>query len=89
MGDLIQLTEAEIAAVGGGAINQAINVYADQANYSNVNQNAYAANYAPVTANAYGPYATAAAAGAEANNVALVAQNNAIVAANVVSFRKY
>ena len=87
MNELIQLTEAEIAAVGGGAIDQSISIYASQSNSSSVKQSATAVNSGPVSATAIGYDATAAAAGAEANNTAIVVQANSIKALNTVRFR--
>jgi len=84
MNDLTQLTEAEIAAVAGGF--QSISITATQTNSSSVDQSATASNYGNVSATA-GPYSTAAAAGAEANNTAIVFQSNSIRATNV--FRRH
>lgn len=83
MNDLIQLTEAEIAAVAGGQ-TQSISIYATQSNSSSVSQYATAYNYGPVTATASGYGALAAAAGAEASNTALVSQSNSIKASNSI-----
>jgi hypothetical protein len=88
MTDLILLTDAEIAAVSGGAISQSISVSATQTNSSSVSQTSSASNSGAVTATASGSGATAAAAGAESNNTALVFQSNAIVAANSVKIRR-
>ena len=85
MTDLIQLTDVEIAAVSGG-VYQSIYVSASQSNSSSVSQSATAYNYGPVTATASGPYATAAAVGAEARNYAAVSQANVIRAANRVRY---
>jgi hypothetical protein len=73
-----QLSDAEIAAVSGGGIN----IYASQSNYSDVYQSAYASNSGNVSASAGSVFgdAVAAAAGAEANNTAVVSQTNAILA---------
>jgi hypothetical protein len=78
MTDLIQLSDAEIAAVSGGGIN----IHASQSNSSYVSQSAYAYNSGAVSATAASVFgdATAAAAGAEANNTAVVYQTNAILA---------
>ena len=86
MNDLIQLTDAEIAAVNGGRITQSISISASQSNSSSVTQSATATNSGAVTASASGAGATAAAAGAEASNVALVSQRNSISAANFLRF---
>jgi len=74
-----RLSDAEIAAVSGG---NSINIYASQSNSSYVSQSAYAENYGNVSASAYSVYgsAVAAAAGAEANNTAVVSQANVISA---------
>jgi hypothetical protein len=85
MNDLIQLTEAEIAAVAGG-IYQNIYISATQSNSSYVTQSATAVNYGAVTATANGYGAVAAAAGAEANNTAVVLQANSIKALNTVRY---
>ena len=87
MTDLIQLSDAEIAAVAGGAIDQSISISASQSNSSTVSQTASASNSGAVTATASGAGSTAAAAGAEANNTAVVRQANAIAAANSVRIR--
>jgi hypothetical protein len=86
MTDLILLTDAEIAAVAGGAISQSIYIDAWQSNSSTVTQTATATNYGPVSASATGTGATAAAVGASASNFAAVSQTNAIAAANSVRF---
>ena len=88
MTNLIQMTEAEIAAVGGG-VYQNIYISASQSNTSSVSQSATASNTGAVSASAPGSYSTAAAVGASATNTALVSQGNAIVAANAVSIRSY
>jgi hypothetical protein len=44
MTDLIQLSDAEIAAVAGGAIDQSISISATQTNSSYVSQSATATN---------------------------------------------
>jgi hypothetical protein len=89
MTDLIQLSDAEIATVAGGAIDQDISIYASQSNSSSVSQTATATNYGNVTATASGYGALAAAAGAEASNTALVSQRNSISASNSVRIRRY
>jgi len=89
MTDLIQLSDTEIAAVAGGAIDQSLSVSATQSNSSSISQSASATNYGAVTATASGYGALAAAAGAEANNVATVSQANIISATNAVSIRRY
>jgi hypothetical protein len=73
MTDLIQLSDAEIAAVAGGAVDQAINISASQSNSSTLTQ----------TATASGRGASATAIGAAATNVASVTQSNTISAANL------
>ena len=85
MDDLIQLTEAEIAAVAGGLV-QTISISARQSNTSSVTQAASATNSGRITATATGTNATVAAVGAAASNLALVAQRNAIVAANIALY---
>jgi len=87
MTDLIQLSDAEIAAVAGGAISQSLTVSATQSNSSDISQSATAVNYGAVTATASGYGATAAAVGAAANNYAAVSQTNAILALNSVRIR--
>jgi hypothetical protein len=79
MTELIQLSDAEIAAVSGG---NSINIYAYQSNSSSVYQSATATNYGNVTATAasVSGSALAAAAGAEASNTAVVSQANVISA---------
>jgi hypothetical protein len=84
---LIQLTDVEIAEVAGGAVSQTISITASQSNSSTVTQTAIATNSGAVTATA-GAGGTAAAAGAEATNTAIVSQSNAIVAANIFSVRR-
>jgi hypothetical protein len=88
MTDLIQLTDTEIAAVAGGAIGQGITIQASQSNSSTVSQSATATNTGAVSATA-GAGGLAAAVGAEASNVALVSQTNAIVASNSVRFGRH
>jgi hypothetical protein len=89
MTDLILLTDAEVAAVAGGAIDQSISVSASQSNSSSAYQSAYAYNSGAVTATASGTYALAAAAGAESGNYAAVSQANVVAAANVVRSGRY
>jgi hypothetical protein len=89
MTDLIQLTDVEIAAVAGGAISQSISISASQTNSSSVSQSASATNSGAVTASAWGYGALAAAAGAEANNTAVVSQANVIAASNSVRFGRH
>ena len=86
MNALIQLSDAEIAAVAGGVITQSVSVTASQSNSSSVTQSATATNYGNVTATASGYGALAAAAGAEASNTALVSQRNSISVSNSVRF---
>jgi hypothetical protein len=85
MSELIQLTDAEIAAVAGG-VYQSIDIDASQSNSSSVTQSATATNSGAVSATASGAYSVAAAAGAEANNTAVVSQSNVIAAANIARF---
>ena len=88
MTDLIQLTDAEIAGVSGGILNQSISISASQSNSASVSQTASATNTGAVTATASSVAgdATAAAAGAEASNTSLVSQRNSISASNRQSF---
>jgi hypothetical protein len=87
MTHLIQLSDAEIAAVAGGAIDQSISISATQTNSSSISQSATASNSGAVTATAsYG--GTAVAIGAAASNTALVSQTNAIFASNSVRLRR-
>lgn len=88
MNDLIQLTEAEIAGVSGGTY-QDIYISASQSNSSSVSQTSSASNTGAVSATAWGYGATAAAAGAESNNTAIVTQLNNISARNSVSSHRY
>jgi hypothetical protein len=84
---LIQLSDAEIAAVAGGAISQTGNAnYNSQTNTSTVTQTATATNSGNVTATASGYGSLAAAAGAEASNYASVSQRNSISVSNSVRF---
>ncbi len=68
MSDLIQLTDAEIDLVSGGAVAQV--------NYSSISQYASAYNSGAVSASATGSYGTAIAIGAAASNIAEVLQEN-------------
>jgi len=88
MTDLIQLTDAEIAGVSGGILNQSISIDASQSNTASVSQTASATNTGNVSATAASVTgdATAAAAGAEASNTSLVYQRNSISASNRQSF---
>jgi hypothetical protein len=88
MTDLIQLTDAEIAGVSGGILNQSISISADQSNSASVSQSATATNTGAVTASAASVTGSslAAAAGAEADNTSLVSQRNSITASNRQSF---
>jgi len=79
------MTEAEVAAVAGG-VWQSISISASQSNTSSITQAASATNTGAVTATASGYGSLAAAAGAEATNIASVSQVNAIVASNSVRF---
>jgi len=84
---LIQLSDAEIAAVAGGAIDQSISISASQTNSSDISQSASASNSGAVSATAsYG--GTAVAIGAAASNTALVYQTNAIRASNSTRIRR-
>jgi hypothetical protein len=86
MTELIQLSEAEITEVAGGAdprTSQSISISATQSNTSTITQSATATNSGAVTATASGAGAVAAAVGAQATNFAAVSQTNAIVAANI------
>ena len=89
MTDLARLTEVDIAVAGGGAMSQSISVSASQSNSSAVTQSATSSNSGRINATAAGPYSAGAAVSAEANNVALVSQSNAIVAANFALFRSW
>jgi hypothetical protein len=86
MTDPILLTAA---AVAGGAIVQSISIFASQRNTSSVTQSATATNSGRVTATAIGAVATAATAGSEATNTALVLQVNVIAALNNFRFSRY
>jgi hypothetical protein len=87
MTDLIQLNDVEIAGVAGGDIYQSSSVYAEQSNSSSVSQYASATNSGAVSAsNGAGSGNIAAAAGAEANNTAIVTQVNAALALNRIRF---
>ena len=87
MTDLIQLNDVEIAGVAGGDIYQSSSVYAEQSNSSSVSQYASAYNSGAVSAsNGAGSGNIAAAAGAEANNTAIVTQVNAALALNRIRF---
>ena len=50
MTDLIQLTDAEIAGVSGGILNQSISISASQSNCASVSQTATATNNGAVSA---------------------------------------
>jgi hypothetical protein len=50
MNDLIQLTDAEIAGVSGGILNQDISISATQSNSASVSQNSTATNSGSVSA---------------------------------------
>jgi hypothetical protein len=88
MTDLIQLSEVEIAAVAGGAIDQDISISATQTNSSSISQSATASNSGAVTAAASDPNSTAIAIGAAASNTAVVSQANIISARNSVRIRR-
>ena len=88
MSDLIQLSDAEIAAVAGG-VTQSISISASQSNTSSVTQSATATNSGAVTATASGKDSLAAAAGAEASNTAVVSQANVIAAVNFSSSSRH
>jgi hypothetical protein len=88
MTDMIELNDVEIAAVAGGAISQSASVAAVQSNSSSVSQSASATNSGAVSAtNGIGSFNTAAAAGAEANNTAIVTQVNVARASNSLRIR--
>jgi hypothetical protein len=89
MTDLIQLNDAEIAAVSGGSISQSSSVTATQSNSSSISQTASATNSGAVTASAWGYGALAAAAGAESSNTALVTQANVAAATNSIRFGRH
>jgi hypothetical protein len=89
MTDMILLTDAEIAAVAGGAIGQGINITATQQNSSTVNQTASATNTGAVTATASGTNSVAAAVGASASNFADVSQANILAATNSGRFGRH
>jgi hypothetical protein len=86
MTDMSLLTDAEIAAVAGGAISQSISISATQRNSSTVTQTATATNSGRVTATATGTATLAVAVGAEANNTAVVSQANVVAASNSIQF---
>jgi phage tail sheath gpL-like len=87
MNDLIQLSDAEIAAVAGGVF-QSIDIDASQSNTSTITQSATATNSGAVSATSgAGSYNTTVAVGALASNTALVEQANSIRATNVFSVR--
>jgi hypothetical protein len=88
MNDLIELTDAEVMSVSGGAV-QSIYIVAGQNNTSTLSQSATAINYGPVTATATGTGATAAAVGADASNTAFVSQTNVIRAANSIHSHRH
>jgi hypothetical protein len=85
MTTLIQLSDAEVAAVAGGQLSQTISISASQSNRSSVSQSATASNSGAVTANA-GANGLAAAVGAQATNTAVVTQTNAVIALNIARF---
>jgi hypothetical protein len=89
MTDLIQLTDAEIAAVAGGNISQSIGISATQTNSSSISQSATATNSGGVAAGASGTNSTAIAIGAAASNTAEVSQTNAIIASNSIRFGRH
>jgi len=99
MTDLIQLTDAEIAGVSGGILNQSIYISATQSNTATVTQTSTATNTGAVTASISAPGGsttvgnggaggggTAAAAGAESSNYSVVVGKNSISASNRQSF---
>jgi hypothetical protein len=100
MNDRIQLTDAEIAGVSGGILNQSISISATQSNSADVSQTSTATNNGSVSAslsssggaggltggNAGGGGSTVAAAGAESSNTSLLVQKNSISASNHQSF---
>jgi hypothetical protein len=100
MTDLIQLTDAEIAGVSGGILNQSISVDATQTNNATVNQTANSTNNGSVSASLSsnggaggltggaggGGGSTVAASGSSASNYSSVFQKNSISASNRQSF---
>ena len=99
MTDLIQLTDAEIAGVSGGILNQSIYISATQTNNATVNQTANSTTNGNTSATLSadggsgvtggaggGGGATVAASGSSASNASLLAQRNSISASNRQSF---
>jgi hypothetical protein len=75
------LTDAEIAAVAGGAIAQSISIAVTQRNTSVITQTTTAINSSSVVT-ATATDALAVAVGAEATNAAVVSQANVVAAIN-------
>jgi hypothetical protein len=100
MNDLIQLTDAEIAGVSGGILNQGITINATQGNSATVNQTANSTTNGNTSAglsstggaggltggNAGGGGSTVAASGSSSSNASLLVQRNSISASNHQSF---
>jgi len=92
MNDLIQLTDAEIAGVSGGILNQDISISASQSNSASVSQSASSSNSGAVSASlstgagGSADGATVAASGSSASNASLLVQKNSIYASNRQSF---
>ena len=102
MNDLIQLTDAEIAGVSGGILNQSISISATQSNGATVTQTANSTNNGSVSASLSsnggagglggdggaggGGGSTVAASGSSSSNYSSVFQKNSISASNRQSF---
>ena len=100
MNDLIQLTDAEIAGVSGGILNQDISISATQSNGATVTQTANSTNNGSVSASLSsngggggltggdggGGGSTVAASGSSSSNASLLVQKNSISASNRQSF---
>jgi len=85
MTELVPLTDADVAAVCGGAVTQTITIRATERNTSTVTQSATATNSGRITATASGMLAVAAAVGAVSSNTAVVSQSNVLLALNILS----
>jgi hypothetical protein len=79
MADMSLLTDAEIAAVAGGAITQSVSITISQSSSATVWQYASATNSSGVTTTTTGPGATATALGASASTFASVSLVNVVV----------
>ena len=101
MNDLIQLTDAEIAGVSGGILNQSISISATQTNGATVTQTANSTNNGSVSASLSsnggaggltcggaggGGGSTVAASGSSSSNSSSLVQKNSISASNRQSF---